>query len=84
MCQSGCSYENCWGDCTHEENRGLCPLYMKEQENKKVIWLNEHLVEGQHKCIDCMFSQLCDVLTDNYKQDICQVIQEKFENLEGE
>ena len=68
MCQSGCSKENYWGDCTYEEN-------------KKVIWLNEHLVEGQQKCIDCMFSHLCDVLTDNYKEDICQVIQKRYENL---
>ena len=81
MCQSGCSHENYYGDCTLEENNGFCPLLIAQEEERKIIWLNNNLVEGYQKCKDCMFTHLCDCLTDNYKEDICQVIQKKFEDL---
>lgn len=49
-------------------------------DNKKIIKLWEEL-ENQ-KCIDCIFTIQCDILTSNYKNDICQTIQNQVEEME--
>ena len=71
MCQSNCIYENYTGDCTHEENgqAGACPLMIEEQK----INFFENFYNNE-KCDRCLFTNQCNYLVDNYKDDHCQTI----------
>lgn len=69
MCQSNCQFQDYEGDCTREDNKGICPLYIEEQKLK--FWEDFY---NNTKCKDCMFTKQCDYLTDNCKDDFCQTI----------
>ena len=71
MCQSNCIYENYTGDCTHEESgqAGTCPLMIEEQ---KIIFFENFY--NNEKCDRCLFTNQCNYLVDNCKDDICQTI----------
>lgn len=85
MCQSGkCIYEDYNGDCTHEERgqaQGECPIMVHE---RKIKLLNAVLVNGQEKCENCLFNSICDREIDNYREDICQIIEKEYERIKGE
>ena len=76
MCQSNCIYENYEGDCTHEENGqvGACPLMIEEQRMR----FFENFYNNE-KCDRCLFTNQCEYLTNNCKDDICQTIHKYLE-----
>lgn len=79
MCQSGkCIYEDYNGDCTHEERGqalGCCPIMINERKKKmlKAIFLDNQ------KCSNCILNEICDREVDNYRKDVCQIIENYIE-----